>query len=108
MAKTPKRPTDTNQLAKLIVDLSTNQATVDLYGRKNPAAVELGRLGGLRGGKARAAKLSPERRAEIARMGVEARAAKRLLAQSSTSPSSGSRQKRPKKKHRAVIRVPED
>lgn len=33
---------------------------------KNPAAVALGRLGGLKGGKARAAKLSPERRKEIA------------------------------------------
>ena len=35
--------------------------------KKNPAAVELGRLGGLKGGPARAAKLSPERRREIAR-----------------------------------------
>lgn len=34
---------------------------------KNPAAVELGRRGGLKGGKARAAKLTPERRKEIAR-----------------------------------------
>jgi hypothetical protein len=34
---------------------------------KNPAAVELGRLGGLKGGKARAAKLTPEQRSEIAR-----------------------------------------
>jgi hypothetical protein len=34
--------------------------------QKNPAAVELGRLGGLKGGPARAAKLSPERRIEIA------------------------------------------
>jgi len=35
--------------------------------KKNPAAVALGRLGGLKGGKARAAKLTPERRSEIAR-----------------------------------------
>lgn len=35
----------------------------------NPSAVALGRLGGLKGGKARAAKLTPERRQEIARMG---------------------------------------
>jgi len=34
---------------------------------KNPAAVALGRLGGLKGGKARAAKLSSKRRKEIAR-----------------------------------------
>ena len=36
---------------------------------KNPAAVALGRLGGLKGGKARAAKLTPEQRSEIARKG---------------------------------------
>lgn len=40
---------------------------------KNPAAVALGRLGGLKGGKARAAKLSPEQRAEIARMAASVR-----------------------------------
>ena len=39
---------------------------------KNPAAVELGRLGGLKGGKARAERLSPERRSEIARQGAQA------------------------------------
>ena len=44
---------------------------------KNPAAVALGRLGGLKGGKARAAKLSPERRSEIARNAVLARWTKR-------------------------------
>ena len=41
--------------------------------KKNPAAVALGRLGGLKGGKARAKKLSPERRREIARKAVLAR-----------------------------------
>jgi hypothetical protein len=40
---------------------------------KNAAAVELGRLGGLKGGKARAAKLTPEERSEIARKAVKAR-----------------------------------
>ncbi len=35
--------------------------------KKNPAAVALGRLGGAKGGAARAAKLSPERKAEIAK-----------------------------------------
>jgi hypothetical protein len=44
---------------------------------KNPAAVELGRLGGRKGGKARAAKLSPERRREIAKKAAEARWAKK-------------------------------
>lgn len=40
---------------------------------KNPAAVALGRLGGLKGGKARAAKLTPERRKEIAKKAAESR-----------------------------------
>jgi len=41
--------------------------------RKNPAAVALGKLGASKGGKARAAKLSPEQRSEIARKAVLAR-----------------------------------
>lgn len=40
---------------------------------KNPAAVALGKLGGKKGGKARAAALNPKTRAEIARKGAEAR-----------------------------------
>lgn len=40
---------------------------------KNQAAVALGRLGGLKGGKARAAKLTPEQRSEIARRAAKAR-----------------------------------
>jgi hypothetical protein len=40
---------------------------------KNPAAVALGRLGGLKGGKARANKLSPEQRQAIARRAAAAR-----------------------------------
>jgi len=43
------------------------------YEGKNPAAVELGRLGGLKGGKARTEKLSPERRKEIAQKAARAR-----------------------------------
>lgn len=45
--------------------------------QKNPAAVELGRRGGKKGGKARAAALTPERRAEIAKKASAARWAKR-------------------------------
>jgi len=41
--------------------------------KKNPAAVALGKLGGLKGGKARAKKLSAKRRSEIARNAVMAR-----------------------------------
>lgn len=63
-----KRPTDANQLAKYIVDLSTGEIedTEPEKSEKNPAAVSLGRLGGLKGGKARAAKLTDERKSEIA------------------------------------------
>ena len=44
--------------------------------KKNPAAVALGKLGGVKGGKARAAKLSPERRKAIAQRAAQARWAK--------------------------------
>ena len=72
--KRPKRPRDTNQLAKSIVDLSTGQAEeVDPDQGKDPAAVALGRKGGLKGGKARAEKLSPERLSEIGRKAAKAR-----------------------------------
>lgn len=61
MVQKPKRPRDTNELAKFITDLATNQAQEpDIYKGKNPAAVELGRLGGLKGGQARAKKLTTE------------------------------------------------
>ena len=72
-----KRPRDPNQLVKAIVDIATGQAddrelTTEEQG-KNPAAVALGRLGGLKGGKARAATLTKKRRVEIARRAATAR-----------------------------------
>jgi len=67
MAKA-QRPKDTNQLAKFIVDLATGEAEEPKEETgKNPAAVALGKLGGLKGGKARAAKLTAEERSEIAK-----------------------------------------
>lgn len=63
---------DLNQLAKHIVDLATVGIT-EPVSEKNPAAVSLGRLGGLKGGKARALKLTPERRKEIAQKAAAAR-----------------------------------
>ncbi len=51
---------------------------------KNPAAVELGRLGGLKGGKARAAKLTPEQRSEIARNAIRKRWANKKVDDSSS------------------------
>ena len=73
-------PRDPNQLAKLIVDMATGEAEPEPApkGReKNPAAVALGKLGGAKGGKARAAKLSPEERSEIAKRASAARWGKR-------------------------------
>ncbi len=69
------RPRDPIQLGKLIGDIATGQIEDRVEDGKNPAAVELGRLGGLKGGKARAEKLSPERRAEIARKASKGRRA---------------------------------
>ena len=71
MAKAPKRPRDPNQLAKLIVDLATGERE-ELSPKENPAA-ELGRVGGLKGGKSRAEALTPERRSEIARRAADTR-----------------------------------
>jgi hypothetical protein len=75
MAKKVKLPTDANKRAKSIVDLATgdhDQEAADKSG-KNPAAVALGRLGGLKGGKARAEKLSSKKRSEIAKRAAAAR-----------------------------------
>lgn len=69
MARKLKRPKDANQLAKFIVDVATGEAELPETKRdtsKNQAAVELGRLGGQKGGKARAAKLTDAERKAIA------------------------------------------
>ena len=68
MAK--RRPSDPNQLAKSIVEQATGQAGLPA---KNQAAVELGRLGGLKGGKARAKKLTKKRLSDIAKKAAETR-----------------------------------
>jgi hypothetical protein len=57
---------DANELAYSIAQQATGQCEKLAEKEKNPAAVSLGRLGGLKGGKARAKTLTPERRAEIA------------------------------------------
>lgn len=66
-----KRPRDLNQLAKWIVDESTREDRP--RPEKDPLAVELGRRGGLKGGRARAESLSEERRIEIAKKAAAAR-----------------------------------
>ena len=74
MATHPPRPRDPNQLAKLIVDIATGEVQdQDPNEGKNPAAVALGRLGGLKGGRARAQKLTVQQKQKIARMAAEVR-----------------------------------
>lgn len=68
----PKK--DVNQLAKFIADMATGEIEKpDPSKGKNPAAVALGRLGGRKGGKARASKMTPERRREIAQKAAKKR-----------------------------------
>lgn len=70
MASKPKRPRDTNQLAKFITELATGEAKEPVSKKakgKDPAAVALGRKGGLKGGRARAESLSPKKRKDIAK-----------------------------------------
>jgi len=67
-----KRPTDLNKLAASIVGAAT-EGEPDPDEGKNPAAVALGRLGGAKGGEARAAKLTSEQRSAIAKKAAIAR-----------------------------------
>jgi hypothetical protein len=72
--RSSKKKMDANQLAAYI----TEQATGELLDKavdegKNPAAVLLGRLGGLKGGKARAKRLSAEKRSAIAKKAAKVR-----------------------------------
>jgi hypothetical protein len=72
--RSSKRPRDVNSLAKFIVDVATGQVEIAKTDEgKDPAAVALGRKGGLKGGKARAESMSAKRRAEIARKAAAAR-----------------------------------
>ena len=69
MAKRPKRPRDPMQLAKLIGDIATGQAENVRPAPPNEAR----RKGGLKGGKARAKKLSAKKRTAIAKKGARTR-----------------------------------
>ncbi len=63
-----KRPRDINERAKLIVDIATGEVEDKSADEgKNLHAVALGRLGGIKGGKARARTLTPKQRSEIAK-----------------------------------------
>jgi hypothetical protein len=77
------KPTDISQLASAIVEEATGESLLDQplpkepskepTHKKNPNAVALGRLGGKKGGDARAKKLSPEQRKAIAQKAARAR-----------------------------------
>lgn len=71
--KPAKAPSDVNQNAFRLVQEATGQTPKTAPPEKNPAAVALGKLGGLKGGKARAAVLTKKRRAEIAQLAAAAR-----------------------------------
>jgi len=76
MPKRSSKQKDTQQLARSVLDAIVPDAEPKAEKpAKNPAAVALGRLGGLKGGRARADKLSPAKRKAIAKKA----AAKRWL-----------------------------
>jgi len=78
MPKRSSNSRDLNKLAASIVEQATSdEPPFDPDEGQDPAAVELGRKGGRKGGKARARKLSAKRRSEIAKKAAEARWAKR-------------------------------
>jgi hypothetical protein len=73
-----KRPSDINQLAISIVEQATGEQITKKPSernspKKNPAAVALGKLGGKKGGPARAKKLSAKRRSKIAKKAAQTR-----------------------------------
>lgn len=68
-AKTPKRPRDPNQLAKLIVDIASGE----ISDAEKTATEARASVAGRKGGPARAASLAPEQRSEIARVAAQAR-----------------------------------
>jgi hypothetical protein len=68
-----KRPRDPISLAKLIGDIATGQIEDKTDDGKNAAAVELGRKGGIKGGKARARTLTAKQRTAAAKKAAAAR-----------------------------------
>lgn len=72
-SKRHKKRLDANQLAHEVALIATGQMEDQKPPDKNPAAVTLGRLGGLKGGRARAEKLSKKQRSAIAKKAAQAR-----------------------------------
>jgi hypothetical protein len=73
-ARRKKRPRDPNALAKLVVDIATGETSdTEPDSGKDARAVALGKLGGKKGGTARACALTAEQRSAIARKAAESR-----------------------------------
>jgi hypothetical protein len=72
MPKRSRKPADLNRLAASIVDEATSEEKQRDAG-KDPAAVALGRKGGLKGGKARAERMTAKQRSDAARLAAKAR-----------------------------------
>jgi hypothetical protein len=68
-----KRPRDLNQMAKLVVDIASGEAEDTVSNAKRQPNESRGKAGGLRGGHARAATLTPERRSQIAQKAAATR-----------------------------------
>lgn len=78
-AKHPKRPRDLNQWAQHMVAIATGTASdPDPAEGKDPAAVALGRKGGLKGGKVRAKNMTKKQRSESAKKAADARWGKKI------------------------------
>lgn len=76
MPNRTRKPKDLDQLAKFVTDTSTGETPPPAPApprEKNPAAVELGRLGGKKGGRARAERLTADERREAAQRAARAR-----------------------------------
>lgn len=105
MATKPKRPRDPNQLAKLVIDIATGEVEPENPDAgKDPAAVALGRKGGAKGGKKRAANMTKEQRVEAAKKAIKARWKGAPTAPTGTS---ASRQRRRIQTVRAKIPSPD-
>ncbi|MCC6543262.1 MAG: hypothetical protein IT392_02015 [Nitrospirae bacterium] len=75
--RTSKKESDINILASKIVEEATKEPAKEIMSEKNPAAVALGRLGGKKGGPARAKALTKEQRKDIARKAAQVRWSKK-------------------------------
>ena len=72
MQKRSRMPRDPSKLGKVIIDIATGAVPTE-EDKRDPAAVALGRKGGLKGGKARAANMTAKQRSEAARKAAQAR-----------------------------------